>query len=75
MMILSMAVFCANPIKLPVAKAKSNGLIYLVQEISTQHNYESITWLSGITLVLVLKPKGASRPEKQNGQFGEKKNS
>lgn len=74
-MFWSTALFCPNPIKLPAAKLKCNGLIYLVEEISPQQNDEPITWWPGITLVLVLNAKRASRSEKQNMQFGKKKNS
>lgn len=74
-MFWSTAVFCPNPIKLPAAKLKCNGLIYLVEEISTRQNDEPIMWWPGITFVLVLNAKRASRSEKQNMQFKEKKNS
>lgn len=59
------------------AKLKSNGLITLVEEISRQHNGESV---EGLLLVIFMhiynekKQQIGQKEIKKNVQFGEKKN-
>lgn len=47
----NMAIFCLYPKNLIEFKLKSNGLNYLMEEISRQSNIDSVTVLLAITLM------------------------
>lgn len=60
----NIASFYPCPKNLPEAKLKSNGLIYLVVEISREPNIESVMWLSVITF---------NKSSMKNSKWGGKK--
>lgn len=68
-----MVAFCPFPKNLPVVKFKSNRLISLVEEISSQSNTNSIVWLLGIFLQVYNEEEQVGQIEIQNVEFGKEK--
>lgn len=68
-----MTVFCPGPKNMPEAKLKTNGLISLVEGISSQHIVSCMALLLLITLMQVSTMKRSNREKNANVQFEEER--
>jgi hypothetical protein len=60
-----LALFCPCPKNIPKPQLRANELVYLAEEISRQHNLESMIWLISRTLTGILRLQEKSCAENQ----------